>query len=250
MQTTTIHKLNQLNKQFYADVAKDFTQTRNSFWQGWKELLTHIPSPTNNSLSVLDVSCGNGRFGQFLDQQLPNFAIRYTGIDNSTALLRYAEEKLQSATLKPQFIEIDLIEQLLAKNDLVDNQSFDVVVAFGVFHHIPSHDLRNKLFQQLSALVTPNGILCIGFWQFLNSVKLRERTVNPKTLEIATDDFEENDYILDWRAGDTPAYRYCHYTNNDEEIALLKQTKLKVIDEYFADGATHNLNHYLVLKRL
>lgn len=213
-------------------------------------MLTHIPSPTNNSLSVLDVGCGNGRFGQFLDQQLPNFAIRYTGIDNSTALLKYAEEKLQSTTLKPQFFELDLIEQLLAKKDLVDNQSFDLVVAFGVFHHIPSFDLRNKLFQQLSALVAQNGILCISFWQFLNSVKLRERTIDPKTLDLDASEFEENDYILDWRAGEKPAHRYCHYTNNDEEIALLKQSELKVIDEYFADGATSNLNHYLVLKKL
>lgn len=250
MQTTTIQKLNQLNKQFYADVAKDFTQTRNSFWQGWERLTSHISTTNINSVSVLDVGCGNGRFGQFLDQHSPNFAIRYTGIDNSTALLRYAEEKLQSTTLKPQFFELDLIEQLLAKKDLVDNLSFDVVVAFGVFHHIPSFDLRKRLFEQLSALVAPDGILCIGFWQFLNSVKLRERTVDPKTLDLDASEFEENDYILDWRAGDTPTYRYCHYTNNEEEIALLKQTKLKVIDEYFADGATSNLNHYLVLKRL
>jgi len=250
MQTTTIQKLNQLNKQFYIDVAKDFTQTRNTFWQGWERLVTHISATNINSISVLDVGCGNGRFGQFLVQQEPDFTINYTGLDNSAPLLKYAGEKLQSVKLKPQLIELDLIEQLLAKKDLVNNQLFDVVVAFGVFHHIPSFDLRKRLFEQLSSLVAPDGILCISFWQFLNSVKLRERTVDPKTLDLNATDFEENDYILDWRAGEKPAYRYCHYTNNEEEIALLKQSKLKVIDEFFADGATSNLNHYLVLKKL
>lgn len=249
MQTTTVQKLNQLNKQFYIDVAKDFTQTRNTFWQGWENLIPHISPTTRNTLSVLDVGCGNGRFGQFLVQQFPDLAIKYTGLDNSAALLKYAEEKLQSTKLQSQLFELDLIEHLLSNKYLVQNQLFDVVVAFGVFHHIPSFELRRKLFEQLSALIAPNGILCIGFWQFLNSVKLRERTVDPKTLDLNATDFEENDYILDWRAGENSAYRYCHYTNNEEEIALLKQNKLKVVDEYFADGVTHNLNHYLVLKK-
>lgn len=249
MQTTTIQKLNQLNKQFYLDVAKDFTQTRNTFWQGWECLVPHISATNINSVSVLDVGCGNGRFGQFLVQQKPDLTINYTGLDNSAPLLKYAGDKLQSVKLKPQLIELDLIEHLLSEQNLLEKQSFDVVVVFGVFHHIPSHDLRKRLLTQLSALVAQNGILCIGFWQFLNSVKLRERTVDPKTLDLNATDFEENDYILDWRTGEKPAYRYCHYTNNEEEIALLKQSKLKVIDEFFADGATHNLNHYLVLKK-
>lgn len=250
MQTTTIQKLNQLNKQFYLDVAEDFTQTRNSFWQGWTNLIPHISASANNSLSVLDVGCGNARFGQFLNQQFPDLIIQYTGLDNSVDLLKYAKEKLQSTKLQSKLFELDLIKQLLLKKNLVKNRLFDVVVAFGVFHHIPSFDLRNKLFQQLSTLVAQNGILSISFWQFLNSVKLRERIIDPKTLDLDVTEFEENDYILDWRAGKQLANRYCHYTNNEEEIALLKQTKLKVIDEFFADGVTNNLNHYLVLKKL
>ncbi len=248
MQTTTIQKLNQLNKQFYLDVAEDFSQTRNSFWQGWKEIIPHIT--TKKQLTVLDVGCGNGRFAHFLTQQFPNLTIKYTGFDNSAVLLKHAEVKLQAVELKPQLTELDLIEHLLSKQNLLDKQSFDLVVAFGVFHHIPSFDLRNKLFQQLSTLVAQNGILCISFWQFLNSVKLRERIIDPKTIVLDATEFEENDYILDWRAGERPAYRYCHYTNNEEEVALLKQTTLKVTDEFFADGATNNLNHYLVLKKL
>ena len=250
MQTSTILKLSLLNKQFYNDVAEDFSQSRNSFWQGWENLIPHISSTTRNTLSVLDVGCGNGRFGQFLSLKFPDLPMKYTGLDNSTALLKYAEVKLQSTKLPPQLLELDLVEHLFSNQDLLEKQSFDLVVAFGVFHHIPSFDLRQELFQQLSSLVAPTGILCIGFWQFLHSVKLRERIVDPAILDLDPTDWEENDFILDWRAGKQPAYRYCHYTNNDEEIALLKQTDLKVIDEFFADGATHNLNHYLVLKKL
>ncbi len=249
MQTPTIQTLNQLNRQFYLSAADDFHQSRNVFWKGWEKLLPHIPSTLNNSITVLDVGCGNGRFGQFLNQQLPNLTIKYTGLDNSTALLKFAEVKLQSSKFQPQLLELDLVEHLLSNHDFLEKQAFDVVVAFGVFHHIPSFDLRQKLFQQLSTLVAPDGILCIGFWQFLNSVKLRGRTVDPASIDLNPTDWEENDFVLDWRAGEKPIYRYCHYTNNDEEVALLKQTKLKVIDEYFADGVTHNLNHYLVLKK-
>lgn len=249
MKTKTIQQLNRVNQQFYLAVADEFDRSRNSFWQGWESLIPHISTSTSNSLSVLDVGCGNGRFGQFLVQQLPDLTIKYTGLDNSTALLKSAEIKLQATTLQPELIELDLIEHLLSKQILLEKQSFDLVVAFGVFHHVPAFDLRSKLLQQLANLVSPNGILCIGFWQFLDSVKLHERLVEPKTLGLDSAEFEENDYILDWRAGEKPAHRYCHYINNQEEIALLKQTQLKVIDEFFADGATNNLNHYLVLKK-
>lgn len=248
MKTDTIRLLNQLNQRFYLIVADEFDRTRTTFWQGWESIIPHL-SAINNSLSVLDVGCGNGRFGQFLVQHFPDLTIKYTGVDSSIALLKSAEKKLQAATLHPELIKLDLVEHLLSKQILLKKQSFDLVVAFGVFHHIPSFDLRSALFQQLSAFVAPNGILCIGFWQFLNSVKLRERLVDPKTLDLDTTDWEANDYILDWRAGESPAYRYCHYTNSQEEIALLKQTELKVIDEFFADGATSNLNHYLMLKK-
>lgn len=249
MKTDIIRLLNQLNQRFYLTVVDEFDRTRNSFWQGWENLIPHLSAKTSKSLSVLDVGCGNGRFGQFLVQHFPDFTIKYTGVDSSIALLKSAEKKLQATTLQPKLIKLDLVEHLLSKQILLEKQSFDLVVAFGMFHHIPAFDLRKLLFKQLSTLVAPSGILCIGFWQFLNSVKLRERFIDPKTLGLDVTEFEENDYILDWRAGESPAYRYCHYTNNQEEIALLKQTKLKVIDEFFADGATNNLNHYLMLKK-
>lgn len=249
MKQTTIQQLNDLNRTFYQETAAEFDVSRQSFWSGWYKLKQHVSELSVDQLKVLDVGCGNGRFGQFLSQTFPNLSIAYTGIDSSAELLERAEQTLPSLPAQTAFQHIDLIDQLLAQQEILSGQTFDLVVAFGLFHHIPSSKLRSALFQQLSELLAPNGLLAISFWQFLNSTKLRERTIDPATVQIDPGVLEENDFILDWRAGEKPAYRYCHYTNNQEEIALLKQIDLHVIDEFFADGATNNLNHYLLLKK-
>lgn len=249
MKQKTIQQLNDLNRRFYREIAVEFDVSRQSFWSGWGRLQQQVEDLNVDQLRVLDVGCGNGRFGQFLSQTLPNLSIAYTGIDNSANLLERAERKLPSLLTQTEFHQIDLIDQLFAKQAMLGDQTFDLVVAFGLFHHIPSFELRSALLQQLSEVVTPNGLLVVSFWQFLNSTKLRERTIDPTIVQIDPSVLEENDFILDWRAGKKPTYRYCHYTNNQEEIALLKQIDLHVSDEFFSDGSTNNLNHYLLLKK-
>src|SRR5437773_46351 len=66
----TIQRLNEINRAFYNRVAQDFDETRQQAWPGWDTLLSYLNAPLNAPLSVLDVGCGNGRFGLFLAQRL------------------------------------------------------------------------------------------------------------------------------------------------------------------------------------
>jgi 2-polyprenyl-3-methyl-5-hydroxy-6-metoxy-1,4-benzoquinol methylase len=62
----TRERLNTINREFYRVTAHDFDETRGQPWPGWKRVLPYLKLP----LSVLDVGCGNGRFGVFLAQNL------------------------------------------------------------------------------------------------------------------------------------------------------------------------------------
>ncbi len=65
MDQKTVTKLNQLNQNFYQQIAESFDQTRQSAWRGWERLLPTLnqlsKSNSDNSFSVLDLGCGNGR---------------------------------------------------------------------------------------------------------------------------------------------------------------------------------------------
>ena len=84
----TIKKLNQLNRDFYQQVAIDFDQTRQHLWPGWNKLISHLQQlqTKHKPLKVLDLGCGNGRFGQFLANSFPGIKINYLGVDNNPQL--------------------------------------------------------------------------------------------------------------------------------------------------------------------
>ena len=113
MDEATIRRLNQLNRKFYAVTAAEFDRTRSQPWPGWKALLAYI-KPTA-SLSVMDVGCGNGRFGVFLYHRLlAESSIEHTnyhGMDNNATLLVHARQSLTGLPgMKASIEERDIIE--------------------------------------------------------------------------------------------------------------------------------------------
>ena len=83
MKKAIIQKLLRINRQFYDSLADSFAETRATPHPGFTLLLDFLPL---NLASLLDVGCGNGRFGHFLDQHRP--LKRYVGVDFSTELLQ------------------------------------------------------------------------------------------------------------------------------------------------------------------
>jgi tRNA (uracil-5-)-methyltransferase TRM9 len=230
MNTETIKKLNAINKAFYATTATDFDATRGQPWPGWVTLSERLP----DKLSVLDVGCGNGRFGVFLAQ---THDITYTGMDNNAQLLTYARDALPTATLQ----ERDVV---LSPPDVGE---YDLVVAFGLLHHIPDWDNRQQFVAALAARVVPGGWLAFACWRFYEFPRFQRRVVAwPPEPEYAV---EHNDYLLDWRRGER-ALRYCHYVDDAEQTALEAATGLEHIETYRADGFTGTVNAYSVLRRV
>ena len=92
-------QLREINRKFYDGLAQPFTQTRQRPHDGFFELMNYLP---DEKVSLLDVGCGNGRFGLFLEQH--KRLIDYTGIDFSVGLL----ENRVTLTVPASFHERDI----------------------------------------------------------------------------------------------------------------------------------------------
>lgn len=228
MDEATVQYLNALNREFYRITANEFDATRGQPWPGWERLLPLLPSP----LSVLDVGCGNGRFGVFLSQHVEVLA--YHGIDNNAVLLAHARQNLPVGV----FWEMDIVEQP------PQTGAYDLVALFGVMHHVPGAQRRQQLLRQLAERVAPGGLLAFACWRFYEFERFRQRIVPwPDTVQV-----EAHDYLLDWRRGER-ALRYCHYVDDDEHAALVEASGLEEIATYRADGFSGTVNRYSILKR-
>lgn len=233
-----IQRLNAINREFYEIIAHEFDQTRGQAWIGWNEILPHIPAA--DPLSVLDVGCGNGRFGVFLSENL-NCRIDYHGVDNNPALLSYASTALSSRdNLSATLEQRDIIESPLATSD------HDLVVAFGVIHHIPGYHNRQMFVRQLAQCLKSGGLLAFACWRFYEIERLRDRIVTWS--DDLADKVEKHDYLLDWRRGER-ALRYCHYVDDAENQALVSATGLNLFAQFRADGAGGTANYYNLLKK-
>jgi tRNA (uracil-5-)-methyltransferase TRM9 len=214
MDKDTIQRLNAINREFYETTAPEFDQTRGKAWVGWLKLSEYLTAP----LSVLDVGCGNGRFGVFLAESF-SASITYHGIDNNRALLDYARTALAPIPhLTATLTEQDIITQP------PDSGTYNLVVLFGVIHHIPGAANRLAFMRQLAERVAPDGLLA---WDANITV-------------------EQGDYLLDWRRGER-ALRYCHYVDDSEQSALIAATGLTEIETYRADGEDNRMNAYSIL---
>lgn len=248
MDEDTIKRLNTINRIFYQTTADEFDQTRGTAWPGWLRLLEYMPekgqiaslSLQESPLRVLDVGCGNGRFGVFLAEQ--NKRIAYTGVDNNATLLNHAQQAL---TNLPNLADVVLEERDVVENPLTTGE-YDLVVCFGVLHHIPGAARRLQFMREIAARVAPNGILAFACWRFYEYERFRARVV-AWDADLAAQ-VEAGDHLLDWRRGER-ALRYCHYVNDAEHAALIDAAELHLIADYRADGEDGATNRYSILKR-
>ncbi len=235
MNRETQERLNAINRAFYQRAAADFDATRQRAWAGWTPLLDLLELPIT---SVFDIGCGNGRFALFLAQkQAANFA--YFGLDSNAALLAAACQQLAA---RPQ-IQVELRAQDLILAGL-PRQKAQLVVLFGLLHHVPGYAQRRKLLAAAADCVLPGGYLVFTAWRFYEEDRFRQR-IRPWAGDIAV---EKNDFLLDWRRGQR-ALRYCHYIDDAEQAQLITAAGLPVRADYRADGASGQLNRYTVLQR-
>ena len=205
----------------------------------------HTLAGGKDTLRVLDVGCGNGRFARALAQA--GQAAEYLGIDADERLLAAAAAQTSSL---PQ-VNTRLIEVDIARPDwpeqLGSEEHFDAVVCLAVLHHFPGLALRQRIVADLAHLLAAQGILALSTWQFLTSERLAAKQVEWAEFGIDPADLEPRDALLPWNQG-TYAVRYVHQLELDEVETLAGGAGLRVIDTFRADGKEGNLNLYTLLQ--
>jgi tRNA (uracil-5-)-methyltransferase TRM9 len=233
----TVQVLNNVNKKFYDIVGPFFDSSRQYAWDGWERIAEEFRIQNSEKRKVLDVGCGNGRFETFLRERGAG-GFEYTGIDSNEYLLSQFKPMGTSSEVH----SIDILGEWS-----IDTK-YDLIVSFGVMHHIPSFSKRDEFVQKCADLLEENGILCLSFWNFLDDERIAKKQANWGEAGLTSDDVEENDYLLTWERG-AHAVRYCHYHTDKEIDELVKTSNLKKIARYKAEGKNGNLNTYCIVKK-
>jgi SAM-dependent methyltransferase len=221
----TITALNAVNRRFYRERASEFSASRERGWAGWGELFGHLAPLLRPNPVVLDLGCGNGRFARFLFAR-PEIegAPTYWGVDASPLGLEEARRRL-SGRENVFLVEHDFVMEETLPPAALTGRPFDLVVLFGVLHHVPGRSKRSELLARVAEALAPGGLLAYTLWRFDRYERFRKKLVpwedfvSRTGMEIDLAELEVGDHIMTWGSG-RDAFRYCHAASDEEEDSL------------------------------
>jgi tRNA (uracil-5-)-methyltransferase TRM9 len=241
MKDLSILTLIELNQKFYLDNASSFHKTRQHPWNGWDQIASMLPDPL---LMAVDIGCGNGRwFGYLESDNRPQKAI---GVDIDSFMLNQARHRF---TRYPEFsfYQADCIQDLSKIMETLISDKASLITAFGLWHHIPSYELRLYNLHLLANRLSDRGVLCVSLWQFAQDQAYVHKLKDPSSVisqvGIESSEFEPGDYFLGWQQ-ESSALRYCH-SFSDEEINRLA-TDLGLPYKIIIGSGNDRTNRYLV----
>jgi len=280
----TARTLNRINAAFYRERAGEFSATREGPWPGWLQLRDVLeaegllaPGPAaarDGPLRVLDVACGNARFGRFLADGRPDRTLHYTGVDASPELLALARARGGLGD-HPQLRVVDLVEDDLdaalrthrsglakgGSDAALRTHRFDLGACFGLLHHLPGRARRKALLATLLSRLRPDGLLVVTCWRLALFERFQGRAVPweewnaaaAPDLRVDPAQLEPGDRLLPFgntlegeKIAGQP--RYVHFAHEDETAELLAELPCERVAEFVADGRDHNLNRYFALR--
>jgi SAM-dependent methyltransferase len=244
MKPDVARRLVALNQAFYEQFAGPFADSRTRPQPGFTMLLPWLPF---GAISVLDVGCGDGRFGRFLYEEIERLGIgdwrtraeiqRYVGIDFSEGLLAIARESGPG-----EYQQRDLIQP----GCLADLGRFDLIACLATLHHIPGYANRLQLMREMRAHLKPGGSLFLSTWQFLNSERQRRKLRDWSSVGLSAADVETGDYLLSWERGGQ-GLRYVALIDEAAVKQTAQEVGLTVQCQFRSDGREGDLSLYTVL---
>ena len=253
MNEATARTLNTINRTFYRDHARAFSETRSAPWPGWSRIVPYLARVESDGSppSILDIGCGNARLARFLSTELVGPLV-YRGIDASASLLSEARSTHLPGVTR-RFERRDLVEDPLGA--ATASERYSCVAAFGILHHIPGRRRRGELLERLAERLRPRGMLVLTIWDFGADPRFVQKELSvteynrraPRLLDPGQ--LELGDALLAWGKPEGDAVRYCHWVDRAEEEELLAGLGLDPIAAYTSDGRGDALNRYHLLQR-
>ncbi len=240
MQPELVKRLLDLNRDFYARFARDFSETRS----GERLSLDPIAPYLSHGLRLLDAGCGNGRLAERLDRE--GMVLDYTGFDATPDLIAVARSRKPALrTVNAEFRMADLSEPGWA-DSLRDRGPFDLILALAVLHHLPGFELRSRVLSDMRSLLAPGGRIILSNWQFDRSERLRGKVVPWTAIGVDERELEPGDALIDWKRGGE-GLRYVHLLREEEVSRLARAGGLGVVEQFLANG---DMNLFSILARV
>lgn len=118
------------------------------FHEDTMEQLVEMAAPRG---VVLDDGCGTGAFLEFAEGRRSG-ADRYVGVDISRVMLSHAQRRLQARGAAPLLVQADACRLPFA------DDTFDVIYARGLIHHLPEPE---RGMQELRRVLKPGGVAVV-----------------------------------------------------------------------------------------
>lgn len=209
-------------KENYAIIAPHFSQTRQKFWNEMRDFAESMVPGDH----VLDLGCGNGR----LYDTLKDKSINYTGVDNSLELLDFAKKRWGENESR-QFLLGDVTNL-----DWWKGKKYNVVFLIATLHHIPSAELRKKVLENVSKVLTPSGFLIMTNWALFRKKYLVFLARNIILKLFGRSDLDFSDATVPWKSnegGEILAERYVHAFTLRELKRLVKGEGFEVLENFY-----------------
>lgn len=240
MDENTREQLIDLNRRFYQTFARQFSATRQRLQPGVQAILNQF----SGQETILELGCGNGQLSLELFRR--GHQGLYTGLDSNPEFLKIARETVQGSD-NFSFVEGNLATTSWGVNlPASDN---DLVLAFAVLHHIPSHELRLRTMSLCRELIADGGRFIHSEWQFLNSPRLKSRIQPWDRIGMNPHQVEDGDYLIDWRSGGY-GLRYVHLFSQGELEELAAGSGFEITDSFYSDGKEGDLAIYQIWERV
>lgn len=192
----------------YNKIATEFKHTRH---YQWKWITDYIDELTlkDSHLEVLDIGCGSGR-----------------------NILAYRNEflKIKGLDLSHEFVKICRDQKLDVKlGDMIripyKDKFFDNLLVIASFHHLETKKHRIDALKEMHRILKPNGTAILSVWSKTQPEKTKRK-------------FESfGDQMVPWKTTNGEEYfRYYYIFKLDEILDLFKQTKFKVVKQFWECG--------------
>jgi 2-polyprenyl-3-methyl-5-hydroxy-6-metoxy-1,4-benzoquinol methylase len=130
-----------------------FYQGQNDQDELHKQVASSVELPADGRVKrVLDLACSIGQATTALKERLPDAEI--VGMDVALPLLRYAHKRATDLGIDVHF------QQGLAEDTRLESGSFDAVLAYILFHEVPSR-LFDPIIAEVARLLRPGGTFTV-----------------------------------------------------------------------------------------
>ncbi len=175
-------------KKTYDSIAEDFSSTRQKIWS---ELATLGLERYN---SILEIGCGNSRNLKYLKERGVKFLV---GLDFAKSFFKHRLTDIHYVIGNALYLPFK-------------NESFEIVMAIAVLHHLPSKEMRLKMLKEMMRV--SKNIMVVSVWHRYS--KLRKTTKKEEDIK--------------WRGKYSRYYYFYDYEEFCEDLTLLGSEKFKV----------------------